>query len=516
MRLVSESKKPSTRYKYRGLLEAAPDAIVVVNGDGEMLLVNLEAEKQFGYRRDELVGQKITKIIPEGFAERLIADDLRSAAEALAQMIGTGIELRGRRKDGSEFPIEIMLSLLNNAEGVLVTAGIRNISVRKATETHLAQMESRYRGLVEAAPDAMVVLNQNGEIVLLNAQAETHFGYRRDELLGQKVTNIIPEGYAERLNADALRSTEAELAQQKANRVELSGRRKNGSEFPIEIMLSPVETSEGRLVTAAIRDISERRAIDRLKDEFVATVSHELRTPLTSISGALALLIGEAAGKLPSKATKLLLIAHTNSQRLVRLVNDILDIEKLESGRMVFNLSRVDVQSLLEGVIEANRAFAAGYGVTIRLIGTATGCAVRADVDRLTQVVTNLISNAVKFSSKGANVVVAVERRGKAVRISVRDHGPGISAAFKSKIFQKFAQADNTDARSKGGTGLGLSIAKQIAVRLGGDVTFDDAPGGGTVFNVDLPFWESMADRESDLVPHPPPRIPRHSQPRPN
>ncbi len=185
-----------------------------------------------------------------------------------------------------------MLSPLESAEGILVTAAIRDISVRKAAEKHLAQMEGRYRGLLEAAPDAMVVVNQGGEIVLLNVQAEKQFGYRRDELLGQKVTNIIPEGFAERLIADALRSAEDALAQQIGTGIELTGRRKDGSEFPIEIMLSPLESAEGILVTAAIRDISGRKRMERLKDEFVSTVSHELRTPLTSISGSLGLLVG--------------------------------------------------------------------------------------------------------------------------------------------------------------------------------------------------------------------------------
>ncbi len=245
--------------RYRGLLEAAPDAMVVVKPGGEIVLLNVQAEKQFGYRRDELVGKKVKSIIPEGFAERLIADGTRTAAEALAQQIGTGLELSGRRKDGSEFPIEIMLSPLESAEGILVTAAIRDISVRKAAEKHLAQMEGRYRGLLEAAPDAMVVVNPAGEIVLLNVQAEKQFGYRRDELVGQQVKNIIPEGFAERLVADALRSAEDALAQQIGTGIELTGRHKNGSDFPIEIMLSPLESAEGILVTAAIRDISTRK-----------------------------------------------------------------------------------------------------------------------------------------------------------------------------------------------------------------------------------------------------------------
>ena len=172
VRKAAEKHLAQMEGRYRGLLEAAPDAMVVVNKDGEIVLLNVQAEKQFGYRRDELLGQKVTNIIPEGFAERLIADDLRTAEDALAQQIGTGIELTARRKDGSEFPIEIMLSPLESAEGILVTAAIRDISVRKAAEQHLAQMEGRYRGLLEAAPDAMVVVNQGGEIVLLNVQAE--------------------------------------------------------------------------------------------------------------------------------------------------------------------------------------------------------------------------------------------------------------------------------------------------------------------------------------------------------
>ena len=263
VRRAAEKRLGQMEGRYRGLLEAAPDAMVVVNPGGDIVLLNVRAEKEFGYRRDELVGQQVKTIIPKGFAERLIADGTRTTAEALAQQIGTGIELSGRRKDGSEFPIEIMLSPLESAEGILVTAAIRDISVRRAAEKHLGQMEGRYRGLLEAAPDAMVVVNPGGDIVLLNVQAEKQFGYRRDELVGQKVKNIIPEGFAERLVADGLRSDADALAQQIGTGIELNGRRKDGSEFPIEIMLSPLESAEGTLVTAAIRDISVRRAAEK-------------------------------------------------------------------------------------------------------------------------------------------------------------------------------------------------------------------------------------------------------------
>jgi diguanylate cyclase (GGDEF)-like protein/PAS domain S-box-containing protein len=251
--------------------------MVVVNQGGEIVLLNVRAEKEFGYSRDELIGQRVKNLIPEGFAERLIADGTRSAAEALAQQIGTGIELYGRRKDGSDFPIEIMLSPLESVEGILVTAAIRDISVRKAAEKHLAQMEGRYRGLLEAAPDAMVVVNQGGEIVLLNVRAEKEFGYSRDELIGQRVKNIIPEGFAERLIADALRSAEDAQAQEIGSGIELTGRRKDGSEFPIEIMLSPLESAEGILVTAAIRDITTRK---KAEAQMIHSSEHDFLTDL--------------------------------------------------------------------------------------------------------------------------------------------------------------------------------------------------------------------------------------------
>jgi PAS domain S-box-containing protein len=613
VRKEAEEHLAQMEARYRGLLEAAPDGMVVVNQGGKIILLNLRAEKQFGYRRDELLGQKVTNIIPDGFAERLIADGLRSAEDALAQQIGTGIELTGRRKDGAEFPIEIMLSPLESSEGILVTAAIRDISVRKGAERHLAQMEARSRGLLEAAPDAMVVVNKYAEIVLVNLQAKLEFGYRRAELLGQNLTHIIPEGFAERLLKDGVDA----MARQILKGIDLTGRRKKGDEFPIEIMLSPLESGEGILVirdislrkdeerrvarmesryrglleaapdamvvvnhggeivlanlqaekefgygqnellgqnmkniipkglaerllagglrsaedqTApgneltglrkdgsefpveimisplesaegilVIRDISARKHIERLKDEFVSTVSHELRTPLTSISGSLGLLAGQWAGKLPGSAARLLAIANTNSQRLVRLINDILDIEKLESGHVVFNLSNVAVRSLVERAIEDNRGFAESYGVNVRLGVMSDDADVNADPDRLAQVVTNLLSNAIKFSPTGGEVLVAVENNTNNVRITVRDHGSGVPDDFKLHIFEKFAQADATSTRQKGGTGLGLSIVKQIVERLGGNVGFEDAPGGGAIFYIELPAWDGRAGGEIDL-----------------
>jgi signal transduction histidine kinase len=254
---------------------------------------------------------------------------------------------------------------------------------------------------------------------------------------------------------------------------------------------------ETRGLLRALRYASERKRLERMKDEFVATVSHELRTPLTSIAGSLGLLTTKVADTLPGPAARLLKIAHSNSQRLVRLVNDILDVEKLESGHVVFNLRRVEVRSLVQESIDAIEDFAQGLGVRIRIEAAHAVHDVRADADRLAQVVTNLLSNALKFSPPNSEVVVTIENRAGSVLISVRDHGPGIAADFKSRVFERFAQADATNARRKGGTGLGLSIVKEIVGQLAGEVGFDDAAGGGTVFHVELPTWVDLAHNEN-------------------
>jgi PAS domain S-box-containing protein len=369
------------------------------------------------------------------------------------------------------------------------------------TEGSLA--EEKFRLAVEACPNGMVMFDCDGKMVMVNTEIEQQFGYRREELIGQPVDMLVPI----RLRSQNARHREAFNRRPEARHIgadpELFGLRKDGSEFAAEVGLTPIRTGNGPLVLGVIVDVSERKRMEHLKDEFVSTVSHELRTPLTSISGSLGLLVGQWAGKMPESAARLLAIAHNNSQRLVRLVNDILDVEKIESGRVVFNLSRVDVRPLVDQAIEANRGFAQGYGVHVRLDTASAGGQVNADPDRLTQVITNLLSNAIKFSPADEEVLVAVENNGDVICISVRDHGSGVPADFKSHIFEKFAQADGTSARQKGGTGLGLSIVKQIVERLDGEVGFDDAPGGGTIFHVKLPAWDSAASREIDLGAEP-------------
>jgi PAS domain S-box-containing protein len=478
-----------------GLLEAAPDAMVVVNQGGEIVLSNVQAEQQFGCRRNELLGQKVTSIIPEGFAERLVSDGLRSTEDALTQQIGTGIELTARRKDGSEFPIELMLSPLESTEGTLVTAAIRNISVRKSAERHLALMEGRYRGLLEAAPDAMVVVNEGGEIVLLNVQAEKQFGYRRNELLGQRVTNIIPEGFAERLVSDGLRSTEDALAQQIGTGIELTARRKDGSEFPIELMLSPLESTDGTLVTAAIRNISVRkkaealllRKMDELNSsnedlaQFAYIASHDLQEPLRMVSSYTMLLGRRYKGKLDADADEFIAFAVDGACRMQRLIQDLLAYSRVGSAKD--SLSEISSEDALKQALFNLRAAIKESGAVVThspLPG------VFADETQLIQLFQNLVGNAIKYRRPELPSVQisAIPDGGTRWMFSVRDNGLGIDPQYFDRIFGMFQRLHKREEFA--GTGIGLAICKKIVERHGGSISVDSQLGQGSTFSFAL------------------------------
>jgi PAS domain S-box-containing protein len=632
--LETQTRMLQSEARYRGLLEAAPDAMVVVNPTGEIVLLNVQAENQFGYSRDELIGQKVRNIIPQGFAERLIADGTRSAAEALAQQIGTGIELVGRRKDGSEFPLEIMLSPLESAEGILVTAAIRDISVRKSAEKHLVGMEerrrlgenalreseeryrllldgvqnyaifmmdtrgqilswnagaerikgysadqiigrnfscffppaeiergrpeeilsmtaasgrheeqgmrvrkdgsrflanvvftalrdaagnlrgfsefshdlseskeseARYRGLLEAAPDAMVVVNQAGEIVLLNLQAETQFGYRRDELLGQKVKNIIPEGFAERIIADGTRSAAEALAQQIGAGIELVGRRKDGSEFPIEIMLSPLESAEGTLVTAAIRDITERKesdehlakTVEELKrsnddlQQFAYVSSHDLQEPLRMVSSYTQLLAKRYKGRLDSDADEFITFAVDGCNRMQGLIQDLLAYSR--AGTNERKLREVPSENALQKALINLRAAIKQSGAVVTHDALP---AVTTDETQLTQVFQNLVGNAIKYRrAEEPRVHVSAARNDcNEWTFSVRDNGLGIDSQYFERIFVLFQRLHGRDEFE--GTGIGLAVCKRIVERMGGKIWVESQPEKGSTFYFALPDIE--------------------------
>jgi len=501
LRELAEKAMLSSEQKYRGLLEAAPDAMVVVNEGGKIVLLNAQAELQFGYRRDELLGQMVTAIIPEGFAERLISDGKRTAAEALLQQIGTGIELDGLRKDGSEFPLEMMLSPLENTDGILVTAAIRNITKRRRAEKTQLDSDEKYHGLLEAAPDAMVVVNQRGEIVLLNAQAELQFGYRRDELLRQKITNIIPLGFAERLVSDGKRTAAEALLQQIGTGIELDGLRKDGSQFPIEMMLSPLENADGILVTAAIRNITKRRSADvrlvrtvedleRSNSELLRLAfvsSHDLQEPLRTVTSYAQLLAKRYKGQLDAEADEFITFIASGCIRMKELIEDLLAFSRIGKDERSLREEAMEdtLQVALTNLDSAIRESSAV--VTHDPLPTIVPHGAE-----LVQVFQNLIANAIKYRGGAAPRIhisatrkAAILGNGSEWILSVSDNGIGIERQYFDKIFVLFQRLHRPDEFS--GTGVGLAICKKIVERLGGRIWVESELGKGSTFSFTLP-----------------------------
>jgi PAS domain S-box-containing protein len=347
--------------------------------------------------------------------------------------------------------------------------------------------DEQFRVAIEAAPTGMLLMNLTGAIELVNAQIEALFGYPRAELLGKQIEMLVPERF--RTHHPEFRGEffSAPKARAMGAGRDLYGLRKDGTEVPIEIGLNPLHTPEGTFVLSSIVDLSQRHEIDRIRTDFVSTVSHELRTPLTSISGSLGLLQSGALGALPDKAAAMVQIAYKNSGRLVRLINDILDVGKLEADQLVLQMVSVPLADLLQQSVEANASYAEMYGVHFLLDADSTGDRVMVDPDRLMQVVTNLLSNAAKFSEPGSDVLIRLRSGPTAIRIEVEDSGPGIPDAFKSRIFEKFAQADASTTRRFEGSGLGLSIARKLIEAMGGTIGYSTVVGQGTIFFLDLP-----------------------------
>jgi signal transduction histidine kinase/NO-binding membrane sensor protein with MHYT domain/DNA-binding response OmpR family regulator len=266
---------------------------------------------------------------------------------------------------------------------------------------------------------------------------------------------------------------------------------KNGMTFDVVIDGQAIMNAEDKKLGAVIviHDVTEIKKTEMMKSEFVSIVSHELRTPLTSIRGSLGLILGGTVGSFSDKADKLLNIANKNCERLLLLINDILDMEKIQANKMSLQWQVVDLNTLINETIVANKMYGEKFGVNIELQHYVPNINVYVDPDRFAQVLTNLISNAVKFSPQGKTVTISTTRLNGHIRIGVIDRGPGIPDEFKERIFQKFSQADSSDTRAKGGTGLGLSISKAIVEKLGGSLSFDSNPQDGTIFYVDLPIY---------------------------
>jgi PAS domain S-box-containing protein len=344
---------------------------------------------------------------------------------------------------------------------------------REITTTKLSQ-------LFEMAPIGILQVNEAAELVESNPEFNRMIGYSHAELKGMSFLSLTPE-------ADWEKSRQAIAELKTTGRfgpMEKHYRHKNGELIPVEVSGSIINIGQGGAQSwwTLVKDIREQKHMERMKSEFISTVSHELRTPLTSISGALGLISSNVLGELPDKVKGMLDIAYKNSQRLSVLINDLLDMEKLLAGKMSFECSAQAAVPLVQQALSENSSYADKYSVGFVLSDASAGAFIHVDGFRLQQVLNNFLSNAAKYSPPHTAVDIDLTIKGEWLRISVCDHGSGIADEFKTRIFQKFSQADSSDSRQKGGTGLGLAISKELVERMGGRIGFDTKLGEGTCF----------------------------------
>jgi PAS domain S-box-containing protein len=377
--------------------------------------------------------------------------------------------------------MELAVSRVHLGARVLYVVIMRDITDRRRAEERLRQAASVFENTTEG----IIITEPDGVILSVNPAFTSITGYSTEEALGQ-TPRLLQSG---RQDKAFYRRMWESLLNEGHWQGEIWNRRKSGEVYPQWLNITAIRDAQGRVINyvGITWDISELKASERMKDEFISTVSHELRTPLTSIRGSLGLVMGGVAGEIPDRARNMVQIAHDNCQRLVRLINDILDFQKIEAGKMSFSVEPLDLVGLVQAAITENQAYADQMGVRLAIDAPVGYAWVVGDRDRLMQVMANLLSNAVKFSPEGEAVTVSVERRDSAVRVTVADRGPGVPEAFRRNLFRKFAQADASDSRQRGGTGLGLHICKLIVEHLDGDIGYTAQHGTGSSFYFELP-----------------------------
>jgi protein-histidine pros-kinase len=481
--------------KFRDLLESTPDAIVIANLTGRIVLANGQAEKLFGYMRRELIGREVELLLPERFRQGHMGHRAGYFLQPRTRSMGAGLELYGLHNMGREFPVEISLSPLEIDEGTLVMSAIRDISDRK-------RAEQKFKSLLESAPDAMVIVNQQGQIILVNSQTEKLFGYSREELLNQKVEILVPERYRGRHPGHRKQFFADPKLRPMGVGLELFGQRRDGTEFPIEISLSPLQTEEGVLVSSAIRDITDRKRFEQAlqeknvelarasqaKDKFLATMSHELRTPLNAIIGFTGTLLMKLPGPLTTDQDKQLRTIQTSARHLVSLINDLLDLAKIESGKVQLNPEALPCSGVVDEVTASLRPLAEAKGLTFEHVIQGADMVVWADRRALSQILINLLNNAIKFTGSGGVRLEASQRRDNGDMITefcVVDTGIGIKPEDKTKLFEAFSQLTSKEAR-RDGTGLGLHLSQKLAELLGGSIHMESEYGKGSRFTLVL------------------------------
>ncbi|SFR32665.1 PAS domain-containing sensor histidine kinase [Litoreibacter janthinus] len=447
--------------------------VSITDANARIIEVNQKFIETLGYSSDELIGNETNLIYPE--CELDLYQEIKTT---LAQGKTWAGEMQLKTKSGRPIWTQTTISPLFSADGRHVSS----ISVRTdISKIKQAQSEQDMRCTLHMLRDEVYVFDaETQRFTYMNQAAMDRHGWNEAEYKVKTPADAIPGYSPDEFHKRAQPLLNGEH-QQLTYQV-------NVGDTPLEIRLQQSTSKDGRVQFVAFaNDISERLVHEQAKNDFVSTVSHELRSPLTSIKGGLGLVLSGATGNLSDKSRSLLEIAHRNSDRLVLLINDILDLEKIASGQRQLEIAPTDIRTLIQDAATANEAFCSQYGVCIRVVSENRPYIVECDSGQIFQILNNLISNAAKFSKSEDEIVVSLAADGPDTLISVRDYGVGIPADAQATIFDRFTQVPGQDRKAKGGTGLGLSIVKAIAEQHQGTVTLESSEGAGTTFTVRLP-----------------------------
>ncbi len=470
---------------FRLLVEGVKDyAIYLLDPEGRVVTWNKGAERIKGYKAEEVVGKHFSLFYPKEAIEQGWPEQALEVASTDDLFKREGWQVR---KDGSRFWAGVVITALRDEVG-----NLKGFSKIACEVTGRRQGEEKFRGLLESAPDAMVIVAGDGTIVLVNTQTERLFGYRREELLGQPVEILVAEPMRAKHVQQRNRFLASPVVRPMGSGLDLYGLRKDGSQFPVEISLSPLDAEEGLLVSAVVRDISERKRIeealkdaDRRKDEFLAMLSHELRNPLAPILNALQVLQLQK-GETP-RQQKAQAIIERQVGRLTHLVDDLLDVSRTVSGRIKLRREQIVVSDIVERAVETVRPLIDQRRHEFTVSLPPEPIWLNGDAARLEQVVTNLLTNAAKYTTEGGHIWLSVQQEGDKLVLRVRDTGLGIAPAFLPHVFDLFTQAERSSDRLQGGLGIGLALAKRLVEMHEGTIVVSSTLGEGSEFVVCLP-----------------------------
>ena len=488
----------------RTLLHNLDEGVVSISDKGLIELFNPSAERMFGYRSEEVVGKNVSMLMAERYQGEHDGQMDHYFQTGQTKAIGRNREVAGRRNDGSPFSLDMRISEFFR-DGRRQFIGImRDITERQRFTEALRASELQLRQITDTVPALIAYLDTEQRFRFHNKAYEEVLGLSFEQINGQTLAEVLGQAAY-----GGIKTKVDDVLQGYPIRYERMQMTAQGDIKNYAMQYFPnfgKGADEGQVIGfySLGTDITELKRIDRMKTEFISTVSHELRTPLTSIRGSLGLIASGVAGELPETVKTLVGIANNNCERLIRLINNILDSEKIESGNMRLDLQVVSIRQVVQHTLAAITGFADQHSVKVKLqMPEELSLKVRVDSDLMAQVLTNLLSNAVKFSPTDGVVEVKVWCVDKKVRVEVADHGPGISEEFRGRIFQKFSQADSSDTRQKGGTGLGLNISKALIEKMGGQIGFSSKLGAGTTFFVELPEWQDPVPViQAVRVPH--------------